>query len=1637
MSVVQLNSGKPGLGDPTSTELGKGDLPLKSIEPSQYWTFDNALNLLKTCHDPYILRTLDEFLLLNSKVLINPSPFANTGTASISGKEMSLRAISYDILPVNISDAETIGKYLPFLDLKEIIRVISQTCKKIPPKFCHEWTVKSKLHEDRDKLLDNERLYLYTSKLLRERRSVLKMVIELVNNKLNEFTSTTVKNLGKEIVLSKDYIGELIDSLQATCTFITERKYVTGISKKLDELVYNESILFAIQLCQVMVEVLMGQSTLVFKEVKHWFQFMKSNNFGMSLGPFITYPDSFNQLQSLFTVVSVLVLDLDGAFDGQHKYISVADVFHTINDAITNNSNNTNAVVLYSWSIIVLRKYYYIQEYPSKEFTVHELDQIINSLNPRSTQVFSQLRKHNQILHFDKIYSAILSTVIVAALPLVNLTTEVVEAIHDIASNCPNHIIERFFENESTRNTIILARTKFPLLLTPYIKLCSIHGNFALHEFNELLSYIQVFNKDEFVNMYQIDDENTELVKLTEWVDIYPPFEASNKKLSMVLKSGTKAKILPASNPNEVLVTFLYKYNGWAFLGRVLQNISKLFNSADPTKVELVVDILNLINRVVLDNGIDEAKLVLESMSAYTDDSDILEVILRLLEQGLHSRNVDILVSVIELLTNVMPFLSYRIWPYLSKSVLFTQNGKEGFAATIFGAIEMVNGDYEFTIALIKMTESLVQNCLSLDQDYPEKSKSVILSKIVTHLINLFESFIYCRFNKSYQKMEMGVLILDILSTILATVYGIDPDTPVEHKATKVFASSAVRILDAFLVTDKDSSRAASPILTMIESLSQNLEMYELNDSSGFWHETWIRCCLSYSHLLITIRSTLSYPPSAFERNLFMHLPSLVSSYSRFESIRKDILDLLTSLTNAKWDQDSATPSLLSHLGSDFSQMLLHSLAADLDNSFDDYKLKVSLYDFICAVMMGGNQEGLSVLFISGRDVFGDYTKDHEHKEVEEKLSLLSILKGNINDMKYYPNSVSIHLVDALALAFNLWTTTKENDNDVEFINTLISRVKLQMIDPPDTAESYISRCYELKLVAKVAEILALHLFTTRNDKLKQNILDFITSDFIDIAKTKFTVSDYKSNLHNNLQISFEAAFPKLKLSQFTTGLTKRNRYGISTVYNLPVMDSLFKHESEWPQIREQVIASSINLQYVNAQVSSAKSFGALITSYCRTYEPALDVRMLEFIDYLLRQNINEGIISELVSSIYYERVELGFYLMYSFYSRCPKTTSGKDTKAVFEIIKSGSTLLSSSSMNFLSSLAESQGYYRPLLKIIYCGLLLISNDETIVMEYFSLFRDLFELIITKGTKTLLIEVQNDVYLSRTDKNHKSVKMNDRIDDLMMILSILKIFIKLSGGSRLHQEMASLVVDNGTIKSLLNLYSISHAIEVNDDFIFAQLSLMYTLELMSIEVIANEFIKSGLFVVLLESPISIPIRAGGLSIAHGAQYYRLWINGILPVIITSLSKLGPGIIPEVCVALQLYNKQLENCIESWSRDSSSIRISTSIVAETNQILLIYDLLKSMNVSEYLKGKYEVSSDEIDMKILPGLESEAKRESFGECIENLLKHPKFLTSRVAPSSLEEQRIIEVGGERYEKFVKGIIDEIRDLKDYFGE
>lgn len=1616
---------------PRTTSNPKLVVSLKPIQPIQLWTFDGVLSLLRAGQSQYVLDAVDEFLLLNSAVLKSSSPFAVETKQILNKKQkdFSLREVLYSgASEKNMDDAESLARLL-LVDAKEALRIIVQTSNRMPEAHSDTEKVKSKLPDDSVSHKQQQRLQLYVSRILRERRTVLHVVIELLNNKSNPSVSSAVQNLGRDLYLSTNYCSSMISTIGSLIDTIQEKG--PSSENDINNIIYSESVATLIVSLKVVVELVTQNGSIDNNLAISWFKLMRSTNFMSILASSIRESESFMVIESISTAISVVLLDLidtNSVFDASQPNHLEPSKFQEINTIISASSNH-NTIIIFYWSIILYKKQIYLEETSSTNsenaltnIFSSEIVPSLHTLQARCEGVYQQISTTAEILRFDNIFAAILSNVLIAAIPLVSMTPEVSKCIQEVLKNAPRGMIQKFFEDPTVQQALIITRAKFPLLLSPYINLAGVSGTFAFNEFNELKSYMSLFKRDEFEMLTEIDDENTELVKLSQTVDIFPPFE-QNKKLSLLMGLETKAKVIPAANEDEVLATFLYKFNGWSFLGRVLQNLSKNFDFTDREKVDTIVDIMSMLTKVVGEVSVEDSKHALTSMSAYTDDSDVLEVIFRLFEQSLHSRNIRMIESILNLLTQLVPIFSYRIWPAFSKSALLFDGTREGFATVIFGSIEMVNGDFRLTIALAKLTDALVYDCLTLDNAVPSKVKEAVLKKLVSHLIAVMESYAQCNFRSFQQKMETGVILLDAFRGILASVYGIHHHgkTAKDNVLIATLVPAAETLLSTFTNQAYGSARSFYPIISMIESLSDGLTQYELLDCLSFWYLNWIQCSLSFAQLVISIRTSLRLPVSPFEIAMFQRLPDLVSAYASYECLGNDLLNTLTALANGlnSGTQDAGSRlSMLSHLGREHSKSLRASLISDLENLLDDHAIKISLYDFICAVM-GGRQEGLAVL-LSGRNVFGD---PKGSPEMKEDVSLIRVLKKKVEDIRYYPMAVSLHLVDAVTLVFSSWLAVRELENDLKFVNELLQVAQEYALgnETTDSDDAAITRCYRLKLCSKIVQILSSFLFSSNSEACKSAIIKAITSQsFIDNIANVLTIRNYDSLLHSKLRESFENLLPNLKLDDFSSALIKRNRFGPSTVYNFVLLDKLIPRNQQGEQLRQQILDASMNIQYVQAQIALSKAYGAMISSYVQQSSP-IDSKVFGLVLQLLKANAAEDVPASTFEDVYYERIQLAFFILYNhFNSGAIKDT---DHRYVFEIIKTIMTLFSTGTTNLTHWLTENQKLrlHAPLLRMLFCCLTTIQGNTNLITEHFNLFKSIFELVVARGTNLILILVQNDVYRSKTKTADQTETMDSQLDNLQLILSITKVFMKMKASESLKYEFSSAVESNGTIRSLLNLYSFAHSITVDGEHIFAQLSLMFIQDLMSMDVLARNFVDSGLLLVLIESLISTPIIEGGISIVSAPHYHRIWTNGILPILLVTLQKLGPLVLPAVCYDLKFFRKQIGTCIESWSRDASSIQITTALVSETSQILLLYKIL-----SAFLDNA---------VSVLPGLDTEENREEFAECLNNLLKHPKFLSSRVAPSSQEELRVWEQDddGRAMSAFVGELIEEIRDLKD----
>ncbi|ODQ82451.1 hypothetical protein BABINDRAFT_5416 [Babjeviella inositovora NRRL Y-12698] len=1600
----------------------------KSQDPSQLWTFENAVLLIEECQDPVILEALDNFVQQNKPVLLSPSPLAFDGAVTVDAKQFTLRGVTYPkITNATREDAAKIATLL-HLSETEIIRIILQTNIRIPAKKNDE-KVKTNLSvpKEREKARQKELITFYASRVLRERRAIISLTTAVLKNKNNPRCSEVIRTVGKQIYVTKDLISRTIDQLEKHAQLLSSKAWATDYSAEFNELYKSELLMTTQSVLMLLVDLVAGNPCVQKADACRWFKLMEKTNFAADLAKAIEV-GQLETIESLCSVASILFLDLDFDFYNTTdvvNYMNDPESFASINRALSNTASNP--IVMFAWTIVLFRKAITMDDAFDDTFMaifdndLSELDRTIKAFTVRSydLNVFAALKKCHDNLQFDPYYSSVLGSMLIHSSPFAPLTPELASTVETVMKDASDVILERFFNHEGVQRWFILARAKFPSSIAPFVRLANVNSFFAYEEFKQVRSYTALFTKEYLETVYEFDDTDEDLIKLTSNIDIPPMYERSN--LTLLLEAGTKGKILPTEDEDEVLVAFLYKYNGWSLLGRILQNISK---QLDKDKLDLVVDMFHLLHNVARDLPAEQVEEILSFMSLYTDDSDIVEVVLRLFEQALHGRQVVILEAGMNLLSVLVPYRSSRIWSYLSKSPLLGQVGTESFLEIILGSIEMANSNFEFTVSVFKFVNFLISDCLSLEETFPSKHKSEILVRFVAHGIRVFESFIHWSVSKRHEKLQLGTLLVGIFSKILISVYSIDESKDASSKPTKVFAESASLLVRAFLIADLRDVRSNAPIISTIEAISASSTAFHTTDNAGFWHDQWIHQSLAFSSLLVSIRSMLNLHPSSFEKSLFVKLSNLVDVYSRYSHWRLSVVRLMTAIVSAKWPNEP--PSMLSHLGSNHASILLHSLSSDLNSGFDDSSMGISLYDFFAAVMEG-NQEGLSILFIRGEDTKGSSPGS---------VSLLGILKKNVVNIHRHSDSISLHLVDALALAFNSWTTARESDNDQEFISELIRRLQDEPAKEPKTFDEYVESCYKFKMFSKISEILALYLYSTPDTECSQLILDLIKSDaFIKKMKHFFKIRGYNSALHANLQYKFEKRWSSLSLKDFTRSfLVQRKRFGADAIYDLDLLNEFLGGDARWADFQNEVILASVNLQYIVAQINNSKSLGALITAYCQKTGAGVESSFASIAVELLRINSVEGTPASIFNEIYQERIELAFYIVYSI----SKTSTSVSDNQVFSIIRAASELLVSHDFGFIEKLDNKENTsYRPILRILLSTLGMIKADAKLIAEHSETFSNIFGLVIAKGFSCLLSSIQNEVFSSYEKEFSKSAAITSKMEDVLMILSVLKAFVNLHLTDEFKTTMTSLLLDSGTLRSILNLYSSSHLININGEPVFAEMMLMVIYQLVSVDVVAEQLISNGLFSVLTESPISLVLQKGGVRPSQSPRYHHIWSNELLSIVLTLLSKFGVRLLPEVCMFLTHFEKQIHGALSGWKQNS--VVISAPYIQETTQLVLLYQVLEALNVQEYILVGYakNLGYGASDVVLFPGLETEDDRASLSDRLKYLLSHPKFLSSRVAPCTLEEQRIFDNGGKALERFIADIVGEIRDLKESIAQ
>lgn len=1612
-------------------------------DKTSYLSFVNIYEFLlhsrKELQNNDIFELINQYLKNNQDILLQVSKYSeNVELQNLDSYDyFTLRGYTYSISKDTYDDAVNLSNILD-VNVHECIRTISQLNFRLS--------------------VTENKNYVCSQSILRERNATLDVLLMLINNERIPIIESTYLEL---IFSQRDFI--CIDLVNLLSRIVSRLCKINDIIDdiKISELSISYDLIYITNILKV-ISILTLNAPLNTPFINKWFQFLQDTNYILVIDKNNKIPrDTINQLEALITLNTMLILGLNtttNSIDISSPFFKDATVLKFINTTLMEYPSNP--IILYYWSFILYMHSYLLEEYPEdnvefvgKVFGEVSLSHMVTvfASKAESLGVFSFIRKISKILSSDKFYAIILVSFLRFSLNFISLNCETSETIKEVLMNGPIDFVENFLTDSEFEKKMVLLKAKLPLLedaLIPMINLTLTHPEFAHFEWKSLSTYTQKIKLSDFD--YDIVDEDcavesSNIIILKSELLVNPPME-SDPNLLLSIPKGTRGKLLPMESYDQDVIIFFYKYNGWSLLGRLFQSTCNIYLGNfemfdEKTTKNLLTSIIDLVTNTIGGNiPLSRSTEVLEYLSKQVADEDVVSLILKLFEKSLHSRDIQIFHSCLKFIIGLIPNFSHLVWSHLARSDLIGKPGKLSMISTILGSVELTNGDYNITIEFIRFTKLLISNSLHHKHEFPDRIKTNILGRMTIHLVHIYESYRYWKYTDIGQKYEIGILLTSLFNKIIYNFYGIDSSSLPDKKITKVLKESASYLVEIFLGSESPDIRSVNSLINTLVSLTSSEICIVTTDLFRPCYHDLLIHSFELANLLILVRGMLQLPSSTLEKSIFSKSHHLVKSYVSQHNYRTKIIRLLTNLVRNPWDNE--LPSLVAYIGPENSKSFVNALIFDLQTPLKDYNILNGIYEFFSAIIKG-KQDRLAILFLTGNLInCGEKEMDAINKSHDKNAkSILSILKINALQLDTYPKDVTSHLLNAISFAFNIWTSAKNNESDKTLILTLVKRLKTFRSEPPNDLyanEQIIELTKNYELISRIAEICALYMFTSSSPT--SPIFDLLNENNLDIMiRQIFQIDGYNKQLHESLATEFHQTWPTVSLNKFVLSPAFRsNQLYYDSVYDVNLMDQFFVDDAKWfgtdneKGYRAKVIEASINLQYVTTQLNTVKSWTMLLTSFIKKNPTPLKDIFIDIVIHLLDVNIEKGIETPVFSEAYLSRIELSFYILYSFL----KTSKEISKKSLADILLKLIKLITSKEIDFTVNISRStmSNYYRPLIRSVLIVLSLAKSDIHLIELISDQLLEFFELVFSKGVSLILSEILAEINTSHINGGDIIIlNMAERIQDLLLLLSLFTGIKRLSPPNSFCMILASSLTEVGTLKAILNLYSRSHQFKLNDELILADITLTFISELCLMELIAEKLISNGLFSVLLESPISVSIQRGYIRSEDSLRIHNIWSNGLLCIILQVLSKFGHQILPECCVFISYFTKQLKSTILSWS--SSSLSISSSLIQETSQIIFLQKMLTALNYQQYLTRSHmsHKSPDETNLiELIPGLDTEKERKELSNTFKHLLTHPKYLNSRVVPTTVEELRILDDDESRVE-FVENITNDIKGLQE----
>ncbi|RYP85770.1 hypothetical protein DL770_005001 [Monosporascus sp. CRB-9-2] len=1125
-----------------------------------------------------------------------------------------------------------------------------------------------------------------------------------------------------------------------------------------------------------------------------------------------------------------------------------------------------------------------------------------------------------------------------------------------------------------------LALHRFPYEFTPFLSFCrtlfcSFHtsGEDGYGGILPVLHKTSIFTfvlPDDFVDYHLTNEEdNANTFQLLEDLPLITPISnrgriAADEEECFVIPAGSIGRFIADEGR---IVSMQYEYSILALLGKRLEtNVAG--NNYRPAlgvlSLDEVAEIISLFATLVrmqvirasksgLNTELSEGGLAIlaEASRALPRTKDLVSVICdtldSLLDQNVNDSGLAVVKACIEFLHAVIPLCPGRVWSYMARCAILSNESQGGRLSRLVGNLELSTQQFGLLVAAIRLFSSLVDSAMESSIQRKASSKARprqqtnenvwvgISDRIITQItvsiahtaVDALESSSTWRFSSELDRSVLIQDVVPIMNNLILYTYSID-DITTKKTLTAPLEPAAEYIVNSFLAPSAGSLRIQPLLASLVAATQLPQTTAYANRSETLQNQTI--AVLNLATSLVRVANYFDRSSTTIETQFFKATPFVARVCAVADSLRKPGIALLEALVISAGKTVGEPPSLLGYLGPQTSWSFLQLLST-LDRPFNQAQEVHAIWRFFSTIVRN-RQQWMANCLLTGKTPREARNGSSKTAETSSSSVLSSALK-RLASISSIDRSEVLSILDFITSAQNHWPWTIFTlQKDTDFVTQLRSFVRNLKSSSVTAKTNVLQACDEARIAAYVAEIFAMQLFHLRQIDKASSFANELTRDLDYYLRDGVAVSGYNRALHVTFSRNFSNQYPGVALENFKRTLLEPRSLGEDFYYSLSFANKMLRFDNGWVGPRNSGFKSEMekanaNLSLVDAQISLYHSWEFLLMelSTCLPQNDTLKKQSLQVAEQCLEANQESQGHEQIFERLAESRVNLALMLVQRVVDSAPSAGD------VAQLLNALWSTVSSIGEPYVP---ENIALYRTLLKLLYVTLRAqvrafgqndaqtsakVKESDSYAGGVAQTVLSILDITVAKGFRTLVSLIHD---------SDTSVSP----EDIALLTAILQACLCIPGIDQSQTQVLNIMAAHDAVHVAVSLYSWSDKLAEQGDPVYGELSLLFLLELSALPLVAEQLACDGLLNHITSANLAAYLRRPNISPfseSVGPQRcYSIWAKGIVPLLLNILTSLGTTIAPEVAYVLNQFPNLMKSSVERFDVPVSN-RIQSS------------------------------------------------------------------------------------------------------------